>query len=60
MTGTLLRVKNLMWDMLIFAEMLLYWPFAIVIMLPIRRFDRRFNTNIFPSLDRLMRAIADL
>jgi hypothetical protein len=60
MTHMRLRAKSLMWDMLIFTEMLLYYPFAIAIMLPLKRFDRRFNTKLFSSLNRLVRAIADL
>ena len=60
MMQTLERPKNLVWDMLVFAEMVTYWPFAIIVMLPLRRFDRRFGTSLFAALDRLMRAIADL
>jgi hypothetical protein len=60
MTQPLQRAKNLAWDMLVFAEIILYWPFAIILMLPLRHFDRRFGTHIFAALDRLVRSIADL
>jgi hypothetical protein len=60
MTHPLQALKNLAWDMLVFVEILLYWPFAIIIMLPIRGLDRRFGIHVFPALDRVVRAIADL
>lgn len=60
MTHTMRRAKNLAWDMLVFAEIVLYWPFAIMVLLPLRRFDRWFGTHLFAALDRVMRAIADL
>lgn len=60
MTRASQRAKNLAWDMLVFAEIILYWPFALVVMLPLRRFGRRFGFNLFAALDRLMRAIAHL
>ncbi len=60
MTRILQRGRNLAWDMLVFAEIVVYWPVAIAVMLPLRRFDRRFGTRLFDRLDRMMRAIADL
>ncbi len=60
MTHALQQAKNLAWDMLVFAEMVLYWPFALMVMLPLSRLDRWFGTSLFARLDRLMRAIADL
>jgi hypothetical protein len=54
------RAKNLALDILIFAEMLVYWPFALLIMKPAQWFDRRFGTRLFRGLDRAVRRIADL
>lgn len=54
------RARNLAWDLLVFAEIILYWPFAFLVMRPAQRFDRLFGTKIFPLLDKTMRAIADL
>lgn len=54
------RARNLALDALVFAEMLLYWPFALLVMAPARYCDRRFGTKVFPALDRAMRRIADL
>jgi len=54
------RARNLAWDFLVFAEIVLYWPFALLVMRPCQRFDRLFGTRIFPLLDKTMRAIADL
>ena len=53
------RARNLAWDFLVFTEILLYWPFAVLVMKPAQRFDRRFGTTVFPTLDRIMRSIAD-
>jgi hypothetical protein len=54
------RARNLAWDFLVFAEIVLYWPFALLVMRPSQRFDRQFGTRIFPLLDKTMRTIADL
>ena len=54
------RARNVGWDFLVFTEMVLYWPFAFLVMRPALRFDRLFGTKIFPVLDKTMRAIADL
>jgi hypothetical protein len=60
MTCLVQSLRNLAWDMLVFAEMAVYWPFAVIIMLPLRHFDRRFGTRLFSAVDRAMRSIADL
>ena len=52
-------LRNLAWDLLVFTEILLYWPFAVLVMLPARWLDRHLGTSLFPLLDRLTRAIAD-
>jgi hypothetical protein len=52
------RLRNLGRDLLVFAEILLYWPFAVLVMLPALWFDRRFGTSFFRPLDRLTREIA--
>ncbi len=54
------RLRNLAWDFLVFTEIVLYWPFAFLVMRPLQRFDRRFGTKLFARLDETMRAIADL
>lgn len=54
------RAKNLGWDLMVFAEMLLYWPFAVLVMKPAQWLDRRIGTRMFAVLDRAMRSIADL
>jgi hypothetical protein len=54
------RARNLAWDFLVFTEIVLYWPFALLVMCPAQRFDRLCGTKIFPRLDKTMRAIADL
>jgi hypothetical protein len=54
------RARNLGWDFLVFTQMVLYWPFAFLVMRSTQRFDRVFGTKIFPVLDKTMRAIADL
>ena len=54
------RARNLAFDMFVFAEMLVYWPVALLIMKPAQWCDRRFGTNMFRGLDRAMRRIADL
>jgi hypothetical protein len=51
-------LRNLARDLLVFAEILLYWPFAALVMLPARWLDRRLGTSLFQRLDRLTRAIA--
>ncbi len=45
-------------DLLVFAEILLFWPFAVLVMLPARWVDRRLGTSLFPALDRFTRAVA--
>jgi len=60
MTRSLQALKNLVRDMLVFAEIVLYWPFAVIVMLPLRYLDRRFGIHVFPLVDRIVRAIADL
>jgi len=52
------RLRSLGWDLLVFAEILLYWPLAVFVMLPARWVDRRLGTSVFRWLDRLTRAIA--
>lgn len=54
------RAKSLSWDLLVFTEMLLYWPVALGVMKPAQWLDRRLGTSLFPGLDRTMRRIADL
>jgi hypothetical protein len=51
-------LRNLAWDLLVFVEILLYWPFALLVMLPARWLDRHLGTSLFQGLDRLTRAIA--
>lgn len=53
-----LRLRNLSRDLLVFAEILLYWPFAVLVMLPARWLDRRLGTSLFLRLDRRTREIA--
>ena len=53
-------MKNLAWDLVVFTQILVYWPFAILVMLPARWLDRRLGTALFARLDRLVRAIASL
>jgi small neutral amino acid transporter SnatA (MarC family) len=53
------RGANLALDFLVFTEIVLYWPFALLVMKPAQWFDRRFGTKVFPALDRVMRSIAD-
>lgn len=53
------RGRNLAWDLLVFTEILLYWPFAALVMKPAQWLDRRSGTRLFPALDRIMRWIAD-
>lgn len=60
MIPILQRARNLVWDFLVFSEIVLYWPFAFLVMRPAQRFDRLCGTTIFPLLDKTMRAIADL
>jgi hypothetical protein len=52
------RLRNLVWDLLVFVEILLYWPFALFVMLPARWLDRRLGSSLFERLDRLTRVIA--
>jgi hypothetical protein len=52
------RLRNLVWDLLVFVEILLYWPFALLVMLPARWLDRRLGSSLFERLDRLTRVIA--
>jgi hypothetical protein len=52
-------LRNLGRDLLVFAEILLYWPFAVLVMLPAQWLDRRLGTSFFSLLDRLTREIAD-
>ncbi len=52
-------IGNLARDLLVFTEMFLYWPFALIVMLPARWLDRHLGTSLFQRLDRLTRAIAD-
>ena len=52
-------LRNLAWDLLVFTEILLYWPFAVLVMRPARWLDRHLGTSIFRRLDRLTRTIAD-
>ena len=54
--GPLLR--NLATDLLVFTEILLYWPFAALVMRPARWLDRHLGTSLFARLDRLTRSIA--
>ena len=53
------RAANLALDFLVFTEIGLYWPFALLAMKPAQWVDRRFGTKVFPALDRVMRSIAD-
>jgi hypothetical protein len=57
---TLGRAKNLALDLLVFSEIVLYWPFALLVMKPAQWMDRRWGTRLFPRLDRLVRRIAEL
>ena len=54
------RIGYLALDMLVFAEMLVYWPIALLIMKPAQWCDHRLDTKMFQGLDRAMRRIADL
>ena len=54
------RIKSLAWDVLVFTEMLIYWPFALLVMKPVQWVDRRFGTSMFRGLDRVVRRIAGL
>lgn len=53
-------VRHLALDMVVFAEMLLYWPFAVLVMKPVQLCDQRLGTHMFQALDSAMRKIADL
>ena len=47
-------------DFLVFVEILVYWVFALVVMLPLSGLDRRFGTHLVAPFDRLTRWIARL
>ncbi len=51
-------LPNLALDFLVFTEILLYWPFALLVMFPTRWLDRRLGTSLFRRLDRLTRILA--
>ena len=54
------RAQNLALDLLVFIEIVAYWPFALLVMKPAQALDRRCGTHIFPVLDRFVRRIAEL
>lgn len=45
-------------DFILFAQMLIYWLLALVILWPIRLLDQIFGTRVFLFLDRLVRRLA--
>ena len=60
MKAILEQVKCLALDLFVFSEMVMYWPFALIVMKPAQYLDRRFGTSVFSRLDCAMRRIADL
>lgn len=53
-----MRAKDIALDLLVFLEICLYWPFAVLVMRPALWLDRRLGTALFARMDRLMRRIA--
>lgn len=52
--------KKLLLDFFVFSQILLFWLFAFLVMLPLRQLDRRLGTRLFQYMDRFTRFIADL
>ena len=50
----------LLFDFFVFVEILLYWAFALVVMLPLSGIDRVLGTRLVGPFDRLTRWIARL
>jgi hypothetical protein len=55
-----LAVRALLLDFFIFVEILVYWAFVLVVMLPLSFLDRRLRTRLVVPLDHLTRWIARL
>ena len=53
-------MRNLLVDFIVFVEILLYWLFVLVVMLPASVLDRLFRTRWLEAADRLTRRIARL
>ena len=53
-------MKNLFVDFYNFCLVIVYWPFAFIILIPIKYIDRLVGTHIFIFLDKLIRKIANL
>ncbi len=52
-------IKNLLIDFFVFCQILLFWLFAFLIMLPLRLLDRLLGTKLFHYVDRFTRSIAE-
>lgn len=51
-------MRSLLQDFVVFAEILLYWLFVLLVMLPVLVLDRVFRTRWLAAADRLTRCIA--
>ena len=54
------RAANIMLDFLVFIEILVYWSFVLLVMLPVMGIYRMLGTRMTSGLDKLTRFIADL
>ena len=53
-------MRALFQDFVTFVEILVYWPFVMLVMLPIRSLDRLLGTRFLPPLVRLTKYIGNL
>lgn len=53
------RIRMLMSDVLLFAQIVFFWPFVYLVMLPLRRMDRVLGTQGFARMVRLVKTIAN-
>jgi hypothetical protein len=53
-------MRPLLRDLITFVEILLYWPFVVLVMLPVKQVDRLLGTRLLPPLVRLTKFIGNL
>ena len=53
------RTKLLLIDLMMFIQIVLYWPFVFLVMIPMKYFDEIFGTKILKRTINLMKIIAN-
>ena len=52
------KIKNLLYDLYFFLQILIYWPIAVLFLKPLWWIDKKAGWGYFRYLDKLIKKIA--